>query len=213
MAYGKGGPGFGPNVKVYSFNLKTKDLPAPHFEVSTKDAEGNRVRVDTATRVSGDLIGIKHRESKFQNKTIDSVSATMKDGNDVYFISIPYTYLGRNILNSLCALKSFGSVEISVYKGKPKGDKPPFDQSCVRQNGEMVYSKFDYSELPKVQKVQVGKEVFGDATEVNNLFKREVVELDRAIRSKSPVVGNEEAVVAGDAPGAQEEDPSSDIPF
>lgn len=211
MAYGKGSPGYGPNTKVYSFNLKTKDLPAPHFEVMTKKDESSKPeQIDTATRVSGDLIGIRHKEFTHQNKVISSVTATLKDGNDVYFVSIPYTYLGRNILNSLCNLTAFESVEISVYKGKPKEPgKEGFNSSAVRRLGELVYGKYEYKDLPPIPKVKVGGNTFGDSSAIDALFKKEVTELDTRIRAKAPVV----AGVGPETEAAHEDETDSSIPF
>ena len=213
MAYGKGSAGFGPNTKVLSFNLKSKDLPAPHFEVRTKvEGQDKAQVVDTATRVSGDLIGIKHKENKVQNKVITSVTATLKDGNEVYFVSIPYTYLGRNILNSLANLKVFDGVEISVYKGKPKeAGKTGFDSSAIRQGGQLIYGKYEYKDLPKIPKVKVGNAEFGDSTAIDALFQREVAELDAKIRAKAPVVANDAAAPEGDS--SPEGAESSEVPF
>lgn len=212
MAYGKGGPGFGPNVKTFSFNLKAKDLPAPQFEVKTKEGDTN-VTLEPATRVSGDLIGIRHKVFKYQNKDIESVTATLRDGNEVYFVSLPYTYLGRNIINSLAALKSFGGVEISVYRGKPKEPgKPGFDSSAVRQGGDLVYGKYEYKDLPAIPKVKVGKDVFSDATKVNELFKSEVEILDKAIKAKSPVVAGDSASADHGAPEGGDPEEAS-MPF
>jgi hypothetical protein len=210
MAYGKGSAGFGPNTKVYSFNLKSKDLPAPHFEVRAKvEGQDKSQVIDTATRVSGDLIGIKHRENSIQNKVITSVTATLKDGNEVYFVSIPYTYLGRNIMNSLCNLKTFDGVELSVYKGKPKEPgKEGFDSSAIRQGGELIYGKYEYKDLPAIPKVKVGSNIFGDSTAIDALFQKEVAELDARIRAKAPVVANDAVADTATAPaGAGDEVP------
>lgn len=213
MAYGKGSGGFGPNVKVYGLNLKTKDLPAPHFEVTTKDADGKTHKVDTATRVSGDLIGIRHKEFHLDKQNvIKSVTATLRDGNDVYFVSLPYSWLGRDIVNRFASLKTFGNLEISVYKGKPKGDRPGFDSAAVRQNGELVYGKYPYNDpaLPTIPEVTFNGQKHKDFTALNAFYQKMVEEISTAIRTASPVVANEEA--APEAVGA-ETGAESDVPF
>ena len=211
MAYGKGSGGFGPNTKVYSFNIKTKDLPAPVFDVSVK--EGDKiVKLDTATRVSGDLIGLRHRESKYQNKVIKSVTATLKDGNEVYFVSVPYTYLGRNIMNGLLGLKTFGGVEIGLYRSKPKTEgKPGFDSVAIRQGGELIYGKYEYKDLPAIKKVELNGTLYSDTSVIDTFFQKEIVALNDIVRAKTPVVANDEAAPEADA--SHSEDDKSDVPF
>lgn len=199
MAFGKtsGGRNFGPNAQIFYFQLKTKDLPEPVFEVKQKQGE-NLVVVDTGVRfVEGRLIDIQNKEFKHGKKTIKSVSAVFQDTkggkNEVYFVGIPHTYLGRNILNSLIALQTFDNIQIGVYKSKPKPDlKNPavmregFASSAVRQNGQLVYGKFKNEELPPIPKVQVGEETFGDSTKITEFFTAQVAELAKAVKSAAP---------------------------
>jgi hypothetical protein len=217
MAYGTGSKGFGPNVKVLSFNLKDKDLPAPLFEVlERKEGQDKAQKVGTATRVSGDLIGVKNKTFKYQGKKdIISVNATLRDGNEVYFVSIPFTFMGRQLMNSLCALESFNDLEISVYKGKPKNGKEGFSNAVLRQaGGEPIWGKYEKENLPAIPKVEVGGEMISNPTAINTFFKKEIDELDKRIRSQAPIVANHEAVSSGEG----EEVPAGavgdeDVPF
>lgn len=208
MAYGKGGFDSDPNVKKLNFNLKTKDLPAPVFEVTTKQ-DGATVTLDSASFVSGTLTGVRHKEGKYQNKTIESVTVTLREGAEIYYVSVPYSYLGRNLLNALLGLKTFSNVKISVYKGKPKGDKPAFDECAIRQNGELVYGKHRFADLPKINKVKVGGNEFGDPTEINRFFRAEIEALDKRVQEgRRPA-----APVAAGATDTPAEEAGDDIPF
>lgn len=217
MAFGKtsGGRNYGPNAQLFYFQLKTKDLPEPVFEVKQKQGE-DLVVVDSGVRfVEGNLIDIQNKEFKHGKKTIKSVSAVFqdirkdKDGNtknEVYFVGIPHTYLGRNILNSLIALRSFEGVQIGVYKSKPRPDlKNPavmregFASSAVRQNGQLIYGKFKNEELPPIPKVQVGEETFGDSTKITEFFTAQVAELAKAVKSAAPSYADVPAATSGAA--------------
>lgn len=212
MAFGTGSQGFGPNTKVYSFNLKDKDLPAPQFDVLTKkEGEEKSTKVSTATRVSGDLIGVRNKTFKHEGKDIISVTATIRDGNEVYFVSIPFTHLGRQIMNSLCALQAFGGIEISVYKGKPKtAGGIGFSNAAVRQGGgDMIYGKTAHADLPPIPKIPVGDQLIANPKAINAFFIKEIEELDKRIKATAPVVANEAAAPESGAPEGKDED----VPF
>lgn len=229
MAFGKGGS-FSPGTKIFSFKIRSKDLPAPVFEVSQKGPEGATERTiiskDT-TRVSGTLIGIRNKEFEYQGKMIKSVELTLQDKDEIYFVTVGYTYLGRNILNSLLSLKTFIGLEISLYQSKPKPDakdKRGFPSVAIRQNGEIVYGKFDSrkGELPVIKKVKVGETVYSDDTEINSFFLTQVSELAKIVKAKTPevdsavhdaaVAANEgEASASANAGNASNND--DDIPF
>lgn len=179
------GKNFDPNSKVFSVTLRDKDLPAPQFSVQTKDGD-NYIDLAPVSRITGDLIAVRLKEGKYQNKIIRSVTATIKDKNEVYFVAIPYTYLGRNIMNSLLGLKSFSGLELSVYKGKPKTEgKPGFSSSALRQNSELVFGKYEYKDLPKITKVKVNGEEIGDTAEINAFFGKEIESLSEIIKNKT----------------------------
>lgn len=206
MSYGTGSV-FDPSIKVFSFNLKDKDLPSPLFEIQVKGEDGKYIpgTPPTATRVGGRLTGVRHKEIKILgNKIIKSVTVTLQDGKERYYISIPYTFLGRNILNSIVALTSFDNVEISVYKGKPKNPgQPGFSSSAVRQNGELVYGKYEYKDLPAIPKVEMNGQLFSNATDIDAFFKKLVDEFGPTVTAAGATQGaeaaHEEAPVAAGA--------------
>lgn len=236
MAFGNsspsGGANFGPNTKVYFAKLKTKDLPAPVWEIKKKEGETLTIVADAAKFVSGNLVGIANKEAKFEKKTIKSVTATFYDPKEdmAIYVSIPHTYLGRNILNSLLSLTSFGNVGIEVYQSKPKPDpknpgqmRPSYASSAVKQNGNLVYGKFKNEELPKIPKVKVGDQLFSDDTEITQFFIKQVEELAKQVKAASPAgvsaagtgVGPVSAVApAKPAPtNADGENLDEDVPF
>lgn len=224
MAFGKtsGGRNYGPNAQLFYFQLKTKDLPEPVFEVKRKEGD-ELVTVDTGVRfVEGNLIDIQNKEFKHGKKTIKSVSAVFQDTkggkNEVYFVGIPHTYLGRNILNSLIALRSFEGVQIGVYKSKPRPDlKNPavmregFASSAVRQNGQLVYGKFKNEELPPIPKVQVGEETFGDSTKITEFFTTQVAELAKAVKGAAPGYADVPAAATSSATPEGAADPEAAV--
>jgi hypothetical protein len=229
MAFGKSsGRSFGPNAKLYYVKLKTKDLPEPLFEVKLKKGEKDYEIVDPAARfVSGNIIDIQNRETKHEKKTIKSVSVTMQDGDEYYFVGIPHTYLGRNILNSLLGLKTFNGVEIGVYQSKPKPDpkdpnkmRPGFASSAVRQAGKLVYGKFKQEELPKIEKVKVGNELFSDTTAIEAFLIKQVEELGKVVKDNAPAgvnTGNPSATANVAVPAStgdqSAEGEDNDLPF
>jgi hypothetical protein len=198
MAIGKGsGSNFPPGTKVSFVKIRVKNLPAPIFEVAERQGDEYVIVDPAATHVSGNIIGINHKETPNPKKpgtTVKSVNLTIQDKNEVYFVGVPYSYLGRNILSSLLNLKTFNGIEISLYKSKPKADsknKEGFDSAAVRQNGELIYGRFKREELPEIKKVKVGDEVHSDATAINAFFKAHVDELSKVIKAKTPEVSGE----------------------
>lgn len=209
MSFGSGTT-FDPNTKVYSFNVKDKDLPAPQFQVTVKEGD-KYVELAPATRVNGNLVGLRVKENKYQNKVIRSVTATLRDNNEVYFINIPFTYLGRNILNGILGLQAVGfdGIELGLYRGKPKTEgKQGFSSHYLKKNGQSVYGKYEWKELPAITKVEVNGEMIGQTKPQDDFFIKEINELATVLKGVANAP-HEESV---SAPGADKED-SSDVPF
>lgn len=185
MAFGTGSS-FGANVKQFSFKIKSKGVPSPYFEVKSKQ-DGKWIQLaESATRVSGHLIGIQHKENPYDGKMIKSVNLTIQDGNDVYFVSVGYGYLGRGLLNNLLSLKTFDDIEISLYKSKPKGDKDGFHTASLRQHGETVKWKFEQKDLPVITKVKIKGEMVGDTEAIDAFYEAQVKELSKVVRDAAP---------------------------
>lgn len=223
MAFGTGSNSFGPNVQLYSFKIKSKDLPEPIFEVTKKGADGKYgdALTDKVTRVNGTVIGVQHKENQFEGKTIKSVNVTLRDKDDVYFVSVGYTFLGRNILNSLLALSTFDDIEIGLYQSKPKPDavdKRGFASASVRQNGNMVYGRFKKEELPEIPKVKINGQTMSDCEAIDGFFAKHIVELAKTVKAATQAAedaaeANEDALSTGAGGGPIDGDSSPDRPF
>ena len=218
MAYGQrsstSGNQFGPNTKVFFVTIKEKDLPQPFFEIRAKEGEKMVVVAGVDKQVkflAGDLVDLRNKTGKTpEGKEIESASAVLFDraADEAYFLTIGQTYLGRNILNSLLALKTFGGVEIGLYTSKPKaGKEKGFKSAAVRQNQQLIYGKFKNEELPKIVKVQVGKEIHSDQVAINAHFTAQVEEFGKVIRAAHPVTPAGGTTVSHDESHPEETDP------
>ncbi len=216
MAFGTGNRSFGPNAVLYSFKIKTKDLPAPIFEVSKKGADGKYTVLPapngTASRVSGNLISAAAKENTHDGKVIRSVNLTLQDADDVYFVSVGETFLGRNLYNSLLGLKSFDDIEIGLYQSKPKPDaqnQTGFASVALRQHGELVRGPYDPKgdEMPKTKKVRVNGKDQTDTEELDNWFREKMKVWCKVVNSTAP---KQTSSVA--APAAQDEESHAENP-
>ena len=232
MAFGQNsssGRQFGANAKLYYVSIKQKDLPCPVFEFKRKK-EGTEKEyeiVDNKAKfLSGNLIELKTKENKNKDqKVIKSVSAVFQDKDDVYFLTIHHDYLGWNILNSLCALKTFEGIEIGLYQSKPKaGSTKTYASVAVRQDGNLVRGAFENKDLPEVPKVVVGDTSVSDKTARTAFFITHIEALSKAVKAAAPAGtpvkagadgeesdGSGYTVTAED--GSASKGPDDDIPF
>ena len=190
MAFGTGSRSFGPKAVLYSFKIKTKDLPSPLFDVKKKVGDEYVPQKETATRVSGTLISASPRENTHQGKVIKSINLTLQDGDDVYFVSVGYTYIGRNLFNSLLALKTFDDIEIGLYQSKPKPDakiKTGFASVALRQHGELVRGPFDpKKDLPPIKKIVLNGATVSDTTDVDAFFDGKMKAFCKVVNAAAP---------------------------
>ncbi len=229
MAFGTGNRSFGDNAVLYSFKIKTKDLPAPIFEVSKKGADGKYAVLaapnNTATRVSGHLISASPKENTHEGKLIRSINLTLQDGDDVYFVSVGETFLGRNLYNSLLGLKTFDEVEIGLYQSKPKPgavNKTGFASVALRQKGELVRGPYDPKgdEMPKTKKVRVNGKDQTDTEALDNWFREKMIAWCKKVNAAAPKQEKSSAPAAAESHAEPAEDlghvdPADDenIPF
>jgi hypothetical protein len=211
MAFGTGSRTFPPGSVIYSFQIKTKDLPAPIFKVQKKVGDKYEDQ-DNATRVDGNIISASLRENKNkENKTIKSISVTLQDGLDIYFVSIGYTYIGRNLLNALLALKTFDKVEISLYQSKPKAGKTKtYASVCLRQNGETVRGLIPNEELPAIPKVELNGETVGNQGPINAFFEEKMKAWCKVVNAAAPKPAATPAAVAAGQSEGSAADPDTD---
>lgn len=207
MAFGKT---VKKDLKAFSLKIKTKDLAKPEFLVSERQ-DGKFVELaERESTVSGNLIGIEPKDFNWQGKTIKSVNVTLTDNDQIYFISLPFSNLGRGLMNSFLALKKFDNVEIGLYQTKPKvaGGKT-YPAGSLRQNGEMVRWKFSQDQLPIADEIVFKGEKMRDWTKQEDFLCEQLKELNKVIRSTTPA----QAQVAVEVPVASAEDDTLDAPF
>lgn len=222
MAFGSGSRSFGPNAVLYSFKIKTKDLPAPVFEVSKKGADGKYAPLEgkakTASRVSGNLTSASPKEHEHNGETIKSVNLTLQDGNDVYFVGVGYTFLGRNLMNSLLSLKAFDDIEIGLYQSKPKPGAPiqkGFPSVALRQHNELVKGLYDpKKDLPPIPKVTLKGKQVSDTGAIDAFFEEKIktwCKVVNAAAAKAAAAQPAEPAAAEDTPAGEtaDDDPTS----
>lgn len=210
MAFGNGSRQFGPNSVFYSFKICTKDLPAPVFAVSKKGADGQYHPVmikdektgeqvqQTVKNVSGNLVSASPKENTHENKLIRSVNLTIQgngkeDKDDVYFVSVGETFLGRNLYNGLLGLKTFADIEIGLYQSRPRPAKPgqpaqtkTFASVALRQHGEPVRGPYDQKkDMPLVKKVRVNGKDQSDTEELDNWFREKMIAWCKLVNAAS----------------------------
>ncbi len=192
MAFGTGNRSFGPNAKLYSFKIKTKDLPVPIFEVSKKGADGQYAVLPapdgTASRVSGNLISASPRENTHDKKVIRSINLTLQDGDDVYFLSVGETFIGRNLYNALLGLKTFEDLEIGLYQSKPKpGQTKTFASVSLRQHNIPVRGPYDQKkDMPQVKKLVLNGAPVSDTTDLDNWFREKMTAWCKVVNAAAP---------------------------
>lgn len=228
MAFGTGNRSFGPNAVLYSFQIKSKDLPAPIFKVEKKGSDGQYHPIlvkdektgestpMTATRVSGNIISASPKENTHEGKLIRSINLSIQDGDDVYFTSVGETFLGRNLYNALLGLKTFDEIEISLYQSRPKPPKPgqpasnkTFASVSLRQHGEPVRGPYDQkTDMPQPKKVRVSGKDQTDTEELDNWFREKMIAWCKVVNAAAPKQTSSSAAPASgaaSAPSAEDE--------
>lgn len=208
MAFGKP---VQKDLKAFSLKIKTKDLPRPEFLVSEKQGDKFVELKERESTVTGNLIGIEPKEFTWQGKVIKSVNVTLVDNDQIYFISVPFSGLGRGLMNSFLSLKTFDNVEIGLYQTKAKvaGGKT-YAGSSLRQNGELIRWKFDQKQLPPADEVLFKGEKMRDWTKQESFLCDQINELNKIIKA-TPSASKKVTVEAPKAETSDNED--LDAPF
>lgn len=194
------------DLKAFSLKIKTKDLPKPEFVVSERQGDKFVELPDREYNVSGNLIGVEPKETKWEGKVIKSVNVTLTDGDQIYFVTVPYSNLGRGLMNSLLALKKFNDVEIGLYQTKPKTDGgKTYPATSLRQEGEIVRWRYALNELPAPDEIVFKGEKMRDFSKLESFLSDQLKELNKIIKASAPVQANE-TVATTLAPTAEEEE-------
>ncbi len=215
MAFGSGNRSFSPNAVLYSFKMQSKDLPEPRFEVSKKGVDGKYAPLpapDTyAKRVSGNLISASPKEHTHEGKVIRSINLTLQDGDDVYFVSVGETFLGRNLYNSLLKLSAFDDIEIGLYQSKPKPgavDKRGFASVSLRQHNELVKGRYDHkTELPQTKKVRVNGKDQTDTEDLDTFLREKMVAWCKVVNAAAPKPAKQASAPAAASTPAHDDAP------
>lgn len=202
------------DLKRFAYKIKTKDLPKPIF-VESEDKDGKFVpNAEPQYNLSGTLIGVEPKETVWQGKTIKSVNVTLVDNTagEIYFITVPYSNLGRGLMNSLLGLKSFADIEIGLYQTKPKTDGgKTYPAVSLRQAGEIIRWRYDQKDLPPANEIVFKGEKMRDWTAQEDFFSDQLKELNKVIKATPVAQAKETVAAAAGAPETDKEDES--LPF
>ncbi len=216
MAFGKNK--LNPNLRLFTFKIRSRDnnkneVPV-YLEVSEKIDGKYVVQPEPAYFVNGTLTGLEHDERIWNggkgDVLLQNAKAYLRDGDNLYILTIPYNILGRSVLNALVNLKTYTNVEISVYMSK--GDKS-YPQANVRQDDKRVDWKYAIADIPKAKKIPTSKGVISDFGEVDAFFINEVKTFGAVIaanRQKTPASTEATAPVVESQPSVPEDE---SVPF
>lgn len=196
------------DLKAFSLKIKTKDLPKPQFVVSERKGDKFEPLSEPEYNVSGTLIGVEPKEFTWEGKVIKSVSVTLTDADQIYFVTVPYSNLGRGLMNSLLNLKEFNDVEIGLYQTKAKVDGgKTYPATSLRQAGEIIRWRFEQKDLPQPKEIIFKGEKMRDFTEQEAFFASQLTELNKVIKSKAPVQANETVAAVANAGTPETDEP------
>jgi hypothetical protein len=213
MALGKK---YNDNLELIILKIKSKDEDGkncePYFQI-TKKVNGNwEPQPEKEVTVSGRIVKVQRRVSKFNDEEIARVDLMLKDGNQAFLIELRYTLLGRNIFNSLLSLENADSeVELSLYTNK-KG----YPAASLRADGELLRWKYSLEELPEPNVVVFKGKEQRDFTPVDNFFDEKLAEWSKNLLGavdSNQAKGTENENRAGATSGAEVAVGGDDIPF
>jgi hypothetical protein len=124
-----------------------------------------------------------------------------EEANEIYLFDLRYTFLTRNLYNSLLSLEKFDNLSISLYKVKGKKDTnkdKEYSAISVWQNDSLVKGKFKNEELPKVEPIvtKSGVRKGTDTSELDQFFETELSELALKLEAAKQNADTPESTVA-----------------
>lgn len=200
------------NLTAYSLRIRTKDLPAPIFEVQKKVGEKQYENQGTTDTISGNLVGVKAKTFTWEGQDIRSVDLSLVDNEEIYFVSIPETMLGMGIVNSVLNLTAFNDVELGLYQTKPKeGQTKTYNAAALRQDGQLVKWKYGNDELPAPDEVVFKGKTQRDYSKRWDFLVKELEEVASKIKENQK---NEEPSKEHDETGSSSQElGDEDVPF
>ncbi len=229
MSFGTGSER-NPTSNAYSFKIKSKEngkyLPRPIFEVKKKVGDKYELQVDSngkpvsATRVSGTLIAMEHKEFTWKsptgNQLIQSVNIVLTDKKEdaIYFITIPYSYMGISAVNSLLALKTFDDIKLELYQTKPKTDGgKSYGALAVNQGGKKVDWKFKKEELPPVDKVKFQGKDLSDFSNLIKFVSAEIEKFSKNLKDQGATIHTVDQSPVNNTVDNASDEKDEDVPF
>lgn len=176
---------------------KSKDghkLDKPYFSVGRVDKDGKIAQTEEQpTEVSGDLVSLDIKEREFKTQTgatekRDEVSLYLRDNqvNETYRLPLGFQIAPRSVFNALASLKEkrdFGGLKVSYFR-----KKNGFEGYALEQRGQKVSWKYEIDQLPAAEKItdKRGNVVKTDFSEVDDFFKKELLEIAEILNAGKP---------------------------
>lgn len=162
--------------KVYFLNMKTKKEEKPHFRVVDATDDEKHIDMPDATFVEGRLAGIEPTKWKYEGEVMYQARMRIVDDtmNEMYMVTIPYSMVGRSILNCLASQDKIGKIRISLYTSKNSG----YASAYVTNDGEQCDWQYSIDAMrSKIAESKVGKKVVRDYSELDEFFDKVITEI------------------------------------
>lgn len=202
------------NTKFYNvtYKNKNKDTGKSCFTVSTKGSDKRLEHLDNVFDLSGRLIKIEHKVTEWEGKKFENINYFLKDNNEIYVISFPFSIATRAFFNATLSLTSFEGLSIGTYMTRPKenGGKS-YPALSLRQNDELMRWKFELKDLPKVQEVKFRDQVMRDYSATDKFFVDHLLELNNVIASTRANSTKDQATEQSEV--LDNQDDGQEVPF
>lgn len=170
-------------LKTIYASPKSKDLPKPHFKLTTK-VDGAYTEETPETELSGIFSGLQYHLSTYKDgSTSESYNLTLEDRElgERYVIDIPFNNIGRSAMNALLSLEKSDTpyilkVYITLGKKNAEGKQYPKIGIVNTTTDESLSWKYSLDDLPKVNYVKVNGKNVGDYEALNVFLKKEIDE-------------------------------------
>lgn len=170
--------------KAYFLKIVTKDENkkqiSPVFSVTEKVGD-KWEQTRTATEVTGNLVAVLLEKKEWEDNEYDVIKLSLQDAetDELFVLDLRFNLLSRSIINSFLGMKEYTNVSVSLYQKKDSN----YPAVSVKQNGERASWAFSIEELPKVEKVKVGKKEVVDSTELDEFLLGKLKELAERVKA------------------------------
>ncbi len=147
MGYGSGND----YKSLLYFNLSAKQGEPIKWKIK-KYNDGVSEELPSEEKVWGKLIGVAIKEKEWNDEKYKVLILRLADKDELYILSIPFSYLGRGIMNSLLSITKQGNLSIKVYT------KNDFGCAHVKYDEEKLPWKHNMKELNEMILTVKGKD-------------------------------------------------------